>query len=135
MFKFGKVTFEQPSSFTTIESYASQGCINLKEFNTPPSVKLIKSGYFKDCSKLNKIFIPSSASIEDGVFEGENSLEIIYDMKELRSVVFSNSSVIKKIVLISNAMASISYRAFLNCQSLEEIRIPASISSIGDNAF
>ena len=98
-----------------IADYAFGGCVNVKEFNIPNSVKFVGSGAFNECKNLTKVNLPDN-------------------LKIIESWLFNECSSLTSIE-IPNTVTKIDSRAFSECILLSEINIPLSVIEIGDHAF
>ncbi|KAK8890642.1 hypothetical protein M9Y10_035425 [Tritrichomonas musculus] len=112
-----QVTFEMPSSLTSIEYSAFQGCSSLTRIVIPSSVTAIKGYAFNECSSLIEITIPSSVTLI--------GLCAFSKCSSLKSVSFEAPS----------SLQSIGDYAFSYCYSLKNISISSSIASIGKDIF
>ena len=129
-----------PNTVTFIGNRAFDRCENITSISIPNSVTKIDYNAFIDCKSLSSIEIPSSVdSIGNGVFRGCSSLELVKwnakSCNDFTSRVFDlNNSIIS--VIFGDEVEKIP--AFL-CYDLSnwtgELRIPKSVSSIGDQAF
>ena len=143
-----------------INNYAFSNCINLKYIEIPSSVEEIGSFAFENCSKLNKIFIPDNVKeMGYAMLNGcDNLKEISVPFLDFRfgnlfvgvpeslenvtirggtvlvDGAFENCDSIKQIIL-PNTITTIGEKAFAECSSLETIKIPKSVISIGRHAF
>lgn len=142
-----------PNSVTSIGHQAFYNCFNIKTITLPENLTLIDSYAFSQCRKVNKIYwnainLGNSFGGDNYVFDqcgiegdgievvfGEN-VEVIpqsafnpyspsggYNRPKIKNVIFNN-----KIHLIG------SY-AFCNCQELESVNIPDSVTDLQFGAF
>lgn len=111
------LTFEYPSSLESIGDWAFNGCTSLVNVEIPGSVTTLQYCAFYDCSGLENITFqtPSSlATIGEWVFNRCNSLTT---------------------VKLPESLKKLENCAFYNCEGLNYLIIPASVETIGDNAF
>ena len=112
------------------------GCINLTSVLLPSSLKRIQAEAFYRCESLAKIEIPDGVEeIGDSAFGrcGLTSVRIPSSVRFGKNVFefcFSLSS-----VDIADGVTEIPDGMFKYCKTLFKIRIPQSVSRIGDNAF
>ena len=98
---------------------AFYNCTALASISIPDSVTSIGENAFDTCSLLNTVAFSSTSllqTIENNVF---------YNCAALANVTISPGSI----------LATIGLRAFEGCTALKSITIPASIQTIGENAF
>ncbi|MBE6800011.1 MAG: leucine-rich repeat domain-containing protein [Ruminococcaceae bacterium] len=122
---FGRVTYgvkgqvkniEIPKGVSLIEDYVFLGCDYIETVTLGPDVEEIGLYAFQNCTNLKEVsFDVAIGVLEAGVFKGCSSLKVAD---------FSEST-----------LATIGYEAFAGCTALEEIKIPETLSDIGDFAF
>ncbi len=122
---FGRVTYgvkgqvkniEIPKGVSLIEDYVFLGCDYIETVTLGPDVEEIGLYAFQNCTNLKEVNFDDAIGVLDaGVFKGCSSLKVAD---------FSEST-----------LATIGYEAFAGCTSLEEIKIPETLSDIGDFAF
>lgn len=138
-----------PESVTNIEWSAFSGCSALTSITIPASVTSIDRGTFSGCSALTNITIPDSVtSIGDFAFENCNAIKTatvptiaipqipktnleeitINSGESINAYAFSNSKTLKS-VTISDSVTSIGELAFLNCDSINQIKFTGGIES------
>lgn len=104
-------------SFTIVLDSMFYGCSSLKQITISESVSEICNKAFCYCSSLQQISIPKYVKRI-----GENAFDGCYSLKH---VSFSSSSFLK---IIDKC-------AFRDCSSLIDVKLPDSVSYIGDYAF
>lgn len=151
-----------PNSVTSIEDAAFLECSSLKAITIPESVTHIGTDAFKGCSSLTSITIPNSVtSIGDWAFLNCSNLSTItipesvtnvgtaafsgtawYD-NQPDGVVYVGKALYKykgamlgtTKVVVKEGTKSIADNAFQDCNKLEFIVIPKSVTHIGKDAF
>ena len=130
----------------TIVQEAFQNCSQLGSISLPSSLTSIGSGAFRDCYRLSSILIPASVnSIELSAFAGCKALasikvaegNTVFESRNANAVIESatNTLVIAcKNTVIPTSVTAIGTEAFVNLD-IEQIAIPSSVKTIGDNAF
>ena len=136
-----------PESITSISEFAFDGCISLESIELPKTVESIGYLAFYNCSKLRSFFLPANVgSVEGALFFGcANLVSVVVD--ENNAVYDSRNNcnaIIQKDnkVLISSCsttslpddLEQIGPMAFAGL-SVSRVEIPASIKSIGKEAF
>ncbi len=109
-----------PDSVTSIGDFAIRSCTGLKKIKLSKNIKTIPTGLLANCTGLTSITVP------EGV-EAINDDFTQYPSKE------EDPSFYNRYRYIGDE-----YRytgAFSGCTNLEKILIPASVTSIGDNAL
>ncbi len=122
---FGRVTYgvkgqvkniEIPKGVSLIEDYVFLGCDYIETVTFGPDVEEIGLYAFQNCTNLKEVNFDDAMGVLDaGAFKGCSSLKVA-DFSE-------------------TTLATIGYEAFAGCVALEEIKIPETLSDIGDFAF
>jgi hypothetical protein len=137
-----------PSSVTSIEGRAFDGCIKLKTVTIPSSVTSIGSYAFIDCSGLTAVSIPSSVmSIESEAFRNCSALinvdENSLNYSSIDGVLFNKTHT--KLIqcptsktgtyTIPSSITSLGRFSFSDCIHLTSVIIPLSLTTIEICAF
>lgn len=108
-----------------IGAYAFSGCEQLEQLSLPKSVICIGKGAFSECYELHTI----------GIDEGNEHFSIsgncLYQDHKTILWCFTQAEE----VVLSEATQTIAEAAFSGCQLLTELRIPATVTVIEENAF
>lgn len=144
---------------TEIKEYTFNDCVKLKDITLPNGLIYIKDNAFNGCASLGKVTIPGGVqTISSGAFQNSGLTEVILKegVMNLSNGSFDGCTLLKKVTFpasmktisgFSNtglkeiafaegaAPEAIGDFAFINCDSLSTITLPASITTIGRAAF
>ena len=112
----------------TIEDYAFNNCRVLSEINIPKSVEKIGYRAFSTCPNIRKIVV----SLNNKSFCAIGGVLYSRDMTTLISVapaIYTNRFV------IPGDVRKIASGAFKDCDNIENISVPNTITEIGENVF
>lgn len=135
-----RATFEIPNTVTDVETSAFEGCRNLVEIKIPDCVASIGWNAF-----LHTAYYDDEDNWIDGVLYLENHLikakeslsgsyVIVDGTKCIADSAFEGCRSLNA-VKIPNSVTSIGNWAFSDCESIVSVKIPNSVMSIGDAAF
>jgi len=131
------VTFTAGNQLETIGNYAFSGCTNIANITIPTSVMSIGESAFQNCSNLASITIPSSVtSIGRNAFNST----AIFNSAPNNSVVYADKWAVgvrgglTGSILLTAGTVGIADDA-LGAPSMTSIEVPASVKTIGNNAF
>ena len=147
-----------PESLTTLGSYAFYSCKLLKTIKIPSGVTAIPSSCFYECSSLESVTIPEGVTtIGECAFQScnLNALTLPESLEKIGIYAFSGNQSLKS-VNIPAKVKTIESNAFHNCgltdlviqegvqtidnyafesNSLQNLTLPSTIKSIGNEAF
>lgn len=117
------ISFEEGSEINEINRYFITGCASLTELTIPSSVTTLWSEALSGCTTIEELTIPKLEFVD------------VYKTNTRLAALFGGSvpSTLKKVTILS--ATEIPAEAFYNCQSIQSITFPDSITSIGENAF
>lgn len=122
------IDFRETRSLETIEPYAFGECRNIKEFNFSMSshnITDIQAAAFINCTSLSKFEVPDHVyTINEYVFLGCTNLS---------SVTFLTFRRVQDNMILG--VTEIKQNAFEDCTKLTRIKLPETLSIIGDEAF
>ena len=117
---------------TCIGNNAFADCSNMISLKIPSTLKMIKSGAFKNCTSLSKIIVTDIASWCGIVYDGNTGGDFpMYYAKHL----YSNENTEIKDVVIPEGVTRIEALAFRDAKYITSITIPKSVTYIGREAF
>ena len=127
-----------PDSVTHIYRETFYYCKNLETISFSPNTMEIGEAAFYECSSLKNITIPESVTnIDDFAFAGCSSLTNVTipgNVIHIGTSAFNNCTGLTKVVL-KDGIPSIGAGAFGSCVNLTNIVLPNSLITIGSNAF
>ncbi len=127
-----------PDSVTTLGSYAFREATGIKEVTIGNGISTLPSYSFYMCNNLGEIVIsPSVTSIGSYAFGSCSALAEITipdSVTTMGSYAFSNCSSLREVV-IPNSVTSLSYGMFSGCTSLESATLNSSMTSIPSSMF
>lgn len=117
-----------PNELEIIGDMAFLGCTGLTEITIPSSVTYIGSGITKECQNLARIVVEADNTQYD------SSDGVLYNsaLNELMAFPISYS---ESEYMVPNGVVKISSYAFENAKDLKSVSLPASLLSIGQDAF
>ena len=121
-----------PDIVTSIEYHAFSGCSSLKGITIPDSVTNIGNWTFEHCNNLKYVTCPAIACKH---LPKKNLQKVrITSGESIDERVFEGCESLTDITL-PDSLTTIRNSAFYKCASLESIVIPESVTSIEENAF
>jgi len=132
-----------PSSVENIGTQAFGELLLLEKlsFEEPSQIKLLDGSPFAMCPRLKEVTLPSSLTYLSSAFRMCTALEVINvpDGSKLTTIgngVLTSNSALKNFNFLGSCdLKVIGNNAFANLNNLESIEFPASVTSIGVNAF
>lgn len=120
-----------PSTITSIGHFAFENCSGLTSMTLPPSLTSIGGKVFYGCSRLTSLTVPSTlTSVEKDAF-------LYISVSDFRYIIYGDLATYvqrgQPYYSLSNETNTIKY--YYNGQELTDLRIPSSVTSIGNNAF
>ena len=153
-----------PDGVTDIGGCAFLNCASLTSINIPDSVTSINSGTFSDCTKLANIVMSKNLkNIGSGAFENCPSLKNITVPNSVTSIgeaafyntafyndknnwqdevlyignhlIEADKDVVKDEYSVKQGTKCIADASFKNCENLQKVIVPDSVTTIGNSAF
>lgn len=122
-----------PDTIVEIEHNAFMYCQELESVNFPDSLKTVGNSAFISCSNLTNLYLNNIEKLGTHVFKQCYSLYEMYVSGSLTTVparTFDQCENMKKLVF-EDGVKTIEAKAALDLESVEMIRIPRSVTSIG----
>lgn len=113
-FETGLRNIQLPEKLTLIGAYAFCNCKNLEQVQLPSQLNKLGTDAFRNCTSLDKIDIPAG-------------------LKQIESATFCNTGLTS--VTLHEGLTKIEDWAFHACLKLKKIRIPKSVTNIGEMAL
>ena len=140
--KITKIEFANGSKITNIGDNAFYGCTALTNATIPTNITSIGANAFAGCTSLQTIYyfanINNTFTYGKGMFAGSGTslnLNIGKDVTSIPAYAFSGMNNITNVYFQNGAqVATIAEGAFMDAK-LTNITIPASVTTIGTNAF
>lgn len=131
-------TVELPANMSVIDNDAFNGCKSLSEFDFG-NICEIGSNAFNDTGLVNVTLSASLTKLGGGAFANcDDLVELVflcqYNENLHLSSMFADCSSLQRVTL-PEGITVIDDNLFKNCDSLTSIVIPASVKTIGNNAF
>lgn len=121
-----------PKNVTDIGYAAFAKCFGLSEIVLPNGVKTIGEGAFSACTKLLTVTVPSGiSSIGNAAFSECTSLKSAV-MPKLSYNLFRGCTSLTDVTVMDGAELVAGFR---ECTALKTLRLPDSVTAIGDYAF
>lgn len=140
-----------PDKINTIGKNVFEGCTNLKEMSFPNSITSLGDGVLKGCTNLEKVSFGSEIeTITGGVFEkctnlteitiSKNNMHMIVEdnvvyNKEKSKLIYYITGQAREKFCIPESITTIGIKAFTDCEHLEELRFPASVTTLEEYAI
>lgn len=127
-------------NITSINDYMFRNCSALTSVIIPDGVTDIGSYAFNGCTSLSNITIPDSVA-NIGYYAFENTAYYKDSLNWTDNVLYIGNHLIKANEALSgeckikDGIKSISPTAFKNCVGLTSVKIPSSVTNIGDSVF
>lgn len=133
-----EISFEAPSTVTTIGSIAFKDCTNLKTVTLPSSLYSLGEQAFYRCSSLESVTLSGSIQkILKGTFQDCSALtqvDLPNDILHIYQSAFAGCTSLEYLKLPDN-LSYIHDSLFNGCSKLKSLVIPEAVGSFGTNAF
>ena len=136
-FETGLRNIQLPEKLTLIGAYAFCNCKNLKQVQLPSQLKELGNGAFSSCENLAQIQLPAQLNkLGTDAFRNCTSLDKIdipAGLTQIEPDTFCNTGLTS--VTLHEGLTQIEDWAFHDCLKLKKIRIPKSVTYIGELAL
>ncbi len=123
---------EVGSGITGIGGYAFKDCSNMTTISLPASLTTMGSSIFDGCTGLTSYTYAGTIAQWLGITFSGTSSTPMYHVKKF----YANGSDTEITdLVIPNGTTEIKQYSFYNCQGLESVTLPASLTSVGTSAF
>lgn len=127
-----------PEDVTTVGSYAFKGCTNLESVTFPESLSVLDNYAFSGCSALADMILPEGlTAIGNYAFQDARSLTAVTIPSGVATVgnyAFHNCSGLQE-VTFREGLQKIGSYAFYGCTALQSLSFPETLTNIGADAF
>lgn len=119
-----------PSTIKSIEDETFKGFSYLQTITIPRNVSTIGKNAFEGCNSLAKVYIEDLCAWSQISFGNKYANPLFY----AKHLFYDND---EEVVELSseNLTTAINSNAFVNCEGLKNVELPANIKSIGSSAF
>ena len=119
-----------PSTIKSIEDETFKGFSYLQTVTIPRNVSAIGKNAFEGCNSLAKVYIEDLCAWSQISFGNKYANPLFY----AKHLFYDND---EEVVELSseNLTTAINSNAFVNCEGLKNVELPANIKSIGSSAF
>ena len=153
-----------PDTIKSIGECAFSGCSDIITVTVPDSVDIMEGKIFKDCKALKELTLPYAANLlkvanGEKTFSNTSVADLFMESKSdwqnqymsfsdyaiekititggecIPEYAFSGMTTVKEIDLSGTKASSLDSYAFNNCTSLESLKLPSTIKTIGSYAF
>lgn len=137
----GKGVSKLPPTLKSIRAYGFYNCTNLDLAELPDGIEYLGTYAFMACPNIKFTKIPSSVKhIGLGCFQGvgiENLTMSTNNFESMGTTVFSGCKSLKAVTISQDEhiLTDIPDSTFNGCMELEDIILPDTIETIGQNAF
>ena len=127
-----------PENITSLKMGLLQNCSALQEISIPEKVTEIETTALAGLSKIKELIIPDNVKIIGmNAFQGWKALKKITipsTVTTLSSMAFQGCSALEEVTVLPGSVTDIT-GAFHNCRSIKIIRLPVSVSVLGESTF
>lgn len=131
------VSVDLPSALVSLGEYSMHDCESLLHLHLPDSVSCIAERAVSYCDSLSSVDMPSGLKfIGDSAFREDKSLlSVFIPPCELDEEIFVNCTSLSSAELGEGSTGTGTRRLFTTCSSLAEVKLPSTLTSIGDDTF
>lgn len=130
------------NSVTKLYEYYFTGFVNLTDFEMSNSITEIEDYTFSGCSKLENIVFSNSIDVSSFSSDALNGTKYLKDLNKPwilnETILFYVPKTLSdeyKNYVVPNGVTTINANVFANNETLETLKIPSSVTSIGVGAF
>ena len=131
------VSVDLPSSLVSLGVHSMHDCKSLLHLHLPDSVSCIADRAVSYCDNLSSVYLPSGLKLlgSSAFREDKSLLSVFIPPCELGEEIFVNCSSLSSAELGEGSVGTGTRRLFTTCSSLAEVKLPNTLTSIGDDTF
>lgn len=148
---YALTSFTVPDNVDTLSRWMLGDCVNLKEIDLPEGMATIEAGAFANCTSLTSLYLPESLTVFD-ITSLNGCVRLQSVSVDANNAVYSSASGVlfnksktdllrypcgklDSMYSLPDGVITVVENAFANCNKIQSVTIPQSVSVIGRGAF